>query len=134
MKYEKFLLVLFGVGAFGVACLGANDINVTIRRAPYVVPSVSTRSDRGSTPCKYCNATMRYDRKYKWDVDKHEWVETTDPATVPEVCKKCLQKEKDKEKLDKEERRLDRDIEYQQTKGRIDRKRSTLKRLRKANR
>lgn len=134
MKHNRFLLVLLCAIVFGMACLGDSAVNVTIRRAPYVVPSVSTRSDRGSTPCKYCNATMRYDRKYKWDVDKHEWVETTDPATIPEVCKTCLQKEKYKEKLDKEERRLDRDIEYQQTKGRIDKKRSTLKRLRKANR
>ena len=36
--------------------------------------------------------------------------------------------------LDKEERRLDRDIEYQQTRGRIDQKRTTLRRLRKATR
>lgn len=134
MKHKKLLFVLLGAGVFVMAGFGANNVNVTVRRAPYVVPSVSTRSERGSAPCKYCNSSIRYDRKYKWDVDAHEWVETTDPASIPEVCRTCRQKEKDQEKLNKEERRLDRDIEYQQTKGRIDKKRSTLRRLRKANR
>ena len=134
MRHRKLLVVLLGAGAFVMTGFGANNVNVTVRRAPYVVPTVSTRSDCGSAPCKYCNSSIRYDRKYKWDVDAHEWVETTDPAAIPEVCRTCRQKEKDLEKLNKEERRLDRDIEYQQTKGRIDKKRSTLRRLRKANR
>ena len=134
MKFNRFCLVAVSATVFGVTGFGANDVNVTIRRAPYDVPSVSTRSDRGSVPCKYCDATIRYDRKSKWDVANHEWVEVTDPAKVPQVCKKCRQKEKDQERLDKEERRLDRDIEYQQTRGRIDQKRTTLRRLRKATR
>ena len=134
MKLNRFCLVAVSSAVFGVPVFGANDVNVTIRRAPYDVPSVSTRSDRASAPCRYCNSSIRYDRKYKWDVANHEWVETTDPATIPEVCRNCRRKEKDQEKLNKEERRLDRDIKYQQTKGRIDKKRSTLKRLRKANR
>ena len=134
MKQMECMPFVLFMGIFVLTCFGSENVNVTIRRAPYVVPTVSTRSERGSTPCKYCNSTIRYDRKFKWDVDRHEWVETTDPATIPEVCKTCRQKEKDQEKLNKEERRLDRDIEYQQTKGRIEKKRTTLKRLRKANR
>ena len=46
----------------------------------------------------------------------------------------CRQKGKEQEKLNKEEHRLDRDIEYRQTESRLDKKRSPMRRLRKASR
>ena len=125
---------MFFLAVLWMTSMEAKDVNVTIRRAPYDVPSVSTRSDRGSTSCKYCNTTIRYDRKYKWDVANHNWVETTDPASIPQVCKKCREAEKAQKGLDKQERRLDRDIKYQQTKGRVEKKSEKLKRLRQTNR
>ena len=55
---------------------GNGNVNVTIRHAPYDVVSVRHKTERGDAPCKYCSSTIRYDRTFKWDSDKHEWVET----------------------------------------------------------
>lgn len=111
-----------------------NNANVTIRRAPYDVVSVRHKTERGDAPCKYCSSTIRYDRKFEWNNDTHEWVETTDKSKIPDVCRKCQQEEEAQEKLDKQERVLDRKIEYQETKGRIQKKKGILNRLRRSNR
>lgn len=111
-----------------------NNVNVTIRRAPYDVVSVRHKTERGDAPCKYCSSTIRYDRKFEWNNDTHEWVETTDKSKIPDVCRKCQQEEEAQEKLDKQERVLDRKIEYQETKGRIQKKKGILNRLRRSNR
>lgn len=111
-----------------------NNVNVTIRRAPYDVVSVRHKTERGDAPCKYCSSTIRYDRKFEWNNDTHEWVETTDKSKIPDVCRKCQQEEEAQEKLDKQERVLDRKIEYQETKSRIGKKKGILNRLRRSNR
>ena len=113
---------------------GNDNVNVTIRHAPYDVVSVRHKTERGDAPCKYCSSTIRYDRTFKWDSDKHEWVETTDKSKIPDVCRNCQRAEKEQEKLNKQERRLDRDIERQETKGRIEKKKGILGRLRRSNR
>ena len=112
----------------------AGDVNVTIRRAPYDVPNVSSKTERATTLCQYCGSKIKYDRKYRWDTVKHEWYETTDAATVPTACRKCKQKGKDEAKLDRKENELDRKIKYEKTKARIASKEKKLQRLRNANR
>ena len=113
---------------------GNDNVNVTIRHAPYDVVSVRHKTERGDAPCKYCATTIRYDRTFKWNSDTHEWVETTKKSDIPTVCRQCQQAEKAQEKLNKQERSLDRDIEYQETKSRIGKKKATLNRLRRSNR
>mgnify|MGYP003301806672 CR=1 FL=1 len=113
---------------------GNDNVNVTIRHAPYDVVSVRHKTERGDAPCKYCATTIRYDRKFEWNSDTHEWVETTDKSKIPDVCRNCQQAEKAQEKLNKRERCLDRDIKYQETKGRIEKKKGLLNRLRRSNR
>ena len=112
----------------------AEDVNVTIRRAPYDVPNVSSKSEIAHKPCQYCGSSVSYERKYRWDTVRHEWIETTDASKVPTTCRKCRQKEKAQEKLDQRERELDRRIEVEKTKSRISSKERKLKRLRNANR
>ena len=112
----------------------AEDVNVTIRRAPYDVPNVSSKSEIAHKPCQYCGSSVSYERKYRWDTVRHEWIETTDASKVPTTCRKCRQKEKDKAKLDQRENELDRKIEYEKTKSRISSKERKLQRLRNANR
>ena len=111
-----------------------NDVNVTIRRAPYDVPNVSSKSEIAHKPCQYCGSSVSYERKYRWNTVRHEWVETTKESDVPTACRKCKQKEKDQAKLDQRERELDRRIEYEKTKSRISAKEKKLIRLRNANR
>lgn len=108
--------------------------DVTIRHAPHVVSTVSSKTEKGRATCMYCSSTMWYDRKFKWDVYSHEWVETTKSSSIPQVCRACRQKEKDQERLDKEELELDRKIDYYETKSRISKKRSRLRQLRKETR
>lgn len=118
----------------GVSAGADQNVNVTIRRAPYDVPNVSSKTERATTLCKYCGSKIKYDRKYRWDTVKHEWHETTDRSAVPTACSKCKQKEKDKTKLDQKENELDRKIEVEKTKSRISSKEKKLQRLRNANR
>ena len=126
-----FMCVLVSLFSFAQ---GNDNVDVTIRRAPYDVVSVRHKTERGDAPCKYCSSTIRYDRTFKWDSDKHEWVETTKKSDIPTVCRQCQLAEKAQEKLNKQERRLDRGIEYQETKGRIEKKKGLLDRLRRSNR
>ena len=118
----------------GAAIAQDNNVNVTIRHAPYDVPNVSSKTERATVPCQYCGSKVRYDRKYRWDAVKHEWIETTDASTVPTSCRKCRRDEKDSEKLEREENELDRRIEVEKTKSRISSKKNKLQRLRNANR
>ena len=110
----------------------SENVDVTVRHAPYVISSVSSKSEHGWAECKYCGSKISYTRTYRWDVYNHVWIETT--QEVPTTCRKCKGLDKDKKKLDREEAALDRKIEYEQTKRRIDRKKNTLKRLRQQNR
>lgn len=114
--------------------MAAEDVNVTIRRAPYDVPNVSSKSEIAHKPCDFCGSSVSYERKYRWDTIRHEWIETTKQRDVPSACRKCKQKEKDKVKLDRRENELDRKIEYEKTKSRISSKERKLERLRNANR
>ncbi len=126
-----FVCVLVSVVSFA---RGNDSVSVTMRHAPYDVVSVRHKTERGDAPCKYCSSTIRYDRKFEWNSDTHEWVETTDKSKIPDVCRNCQQAEKAQEKLNKRERCLDRDINYQETKGRIEKKKGILNRLRRSNR
>ena len=129
---QKLLLVV--AASFAIVATAAEDVNVTIRHAPYDVPNVSSKSEIAHKPCDFCGSSISYNRKYRWDPVRHEWIEETKPGDVPSACRKCKQKEKDKEKLDQRENDLDRRIEYEKTKSRISSKERKLKRLRDANR
>ena len=122
------------IALFTFAAMAAEDVNVTIRHAPYDVPNVSSKSEIAHKPCQYCGSSVSYERKYRWDTVRHEWIETTKAENVPSACRKCRQKEKDKAKLDRRENELDRRIEIEKTKSRISSKERKLKRLRNANR
>ena len=127
-------LLFIAVAMFAFVAKAAEDVNVTIRRAPYDVPNVSSKSEIAHKPCDFCGSSVSYERKYRWDTVRHEWVETTKASKVPTTCRKCRQKEKDKAKLDQRENELDRKIEYEKTKSRISSKERKLQRLRNANR
>ena len=122
------------IALFTFAAMAAEDVNVTIRRAPYDVPNVSSKSEIAHKPCDFCGSSVSYERKYRWDTVRHEWIETTKPENVPSACRKCKQKEKGKVKLDQRENELDRRIEFEKTKSRISSKERKLERLRNANR
>ena len=122
------------IALFAFAAMAAEDVNVTIRHAPYDVPNVSSKSEIAHKPCQYCGSSVSYERKYRWDTVRHEWIETPKPENVPSACRKCKQKEKDKVKLDQRENELDRRIEFEKTKSRISSKEKKLERLRNANR
>lgn len=129
---QKQLLVV--VVLFAFVATAAEDVNVTIRHAPYDVPNVSSKSEIAHKPCDFCGSSVSYERKYRWDTVRHEWIETTKAEDVPSACRKCKQKEKDNAKLDQRENELDRRIDYEKTKSRITSKEKKLKRLRNANR
>ena len=127
-------LLFIAVAMFAFVAMAAEDVNVTIRRAPYDVPNVSSKSEIAHKPCDFCGSSVSYERKYRWDTVRHEWIETTTPENVPSACRKCKQKEKEQTKLDQCERELDRRIELETKKARISSKEKKLKRLRNANR
>lgn len=110
------------------------SVDVTVRHAPYVVSTVSSKSEKAWAACTYCGSKTSYDRTYRWDPYNHKWIENTDPDKVPNVCRKCRAKVRDQEKLDMRERDLDRKIRYESTKARIRQKSDYLKDLRNANR
>lgn len=112
----------------------AQELDVTVRRAPYVISSVSTKSEKAWAPCKFCGSKTSYERTYKWDVYNHVWCETTSASSVPDVCRKCRVRVRDQEKLDRRERELDSKIEYQETKSRIRQKQERLRQLRQESR
>lgn len=131
---RPMILLLPAVLIAGSVAIAQESVNVTIRRAPYDVPNVSSKTERATVLCNYCGSKVKYDRKYRWDTVKHEWYETTDASTVPTACRKCKQNGKDKVKLDQKENELDRKIEVEKTKARISSKERKLQRLRNANR
>lgn len=131
---RPMILLLPAVVLAGSVTFAQENVNVTIRRAPYDVPNVSSKTERATVLCNFCGSKVKYDRKYRWDTVKHEWYETTDASTVPTACRKCKQKGKNKVKLDQKENELDRKIEEEKTKLRISSKEKKLERLRNANR
>ena len=126
--------ILIAALLFALVATAAENVNVTIRHAPYDVPNVSSKSEIAHKPCQYCGSSVSYERKYRWDTVRHEWIETTKAENVPSACRKCEQKKKGQEKLDRRENELDRRIEYEKTKSRISVKEKELERLRNANR
>jgi len=118
--------------AFAGVAFAETTADLTVRHAPYVVSTVSTKSKKAWAECKYCGKKVGYERTYKWDVYNHKWIETTEE--VPETCRSCKGKDKAQAKLGREEAKLDRDIEYLETKQRIDEKEKKLQRLRKTTR
>jgi len=116
----------------GVACCKAETTDLTVRHAPYVVSTNSSKTEKDWTKCRYCGSKISYERKYKWDVYNSKWIETT--AEVPEACRLCKSKDRAQEKLDREEAKLDREIERLETKQRIESKERRLRQLRKQTR
>jgi len=110
----------------------AESADLTIRYAPHVVSTVSSKSEKAWAKCRYCGKKVGYERTFRWDVYNKEWIETT--KEVPESCRSCSSKDAAQEKLDREEAKLDRDIKYVKTKQRISQKEATLQRLRKETR
>jgi len=118
------LLALAGLRPPAMA--GSRDL--TIRYAPYVVSSVSSKSEHAWVSCRYCGKKVGYERTYRWDVYDKVWCETT--KEVPDVCRACKSKDKTRERLDREESKLDREIACLETKARVDEKRERLRQLR----
>lgn len=127
-------LAVLAILSASAGILPAQQQEVVVRHAPYVVSSVSSKTDRGQTTCSTCSTKIRYDRTYRWDVYNHVWIETTDKDKIPKFCKKCGRLEKEQEMLNREEQALDNKIEYENTKSRINVKKRKLARLRRANR
>lgn len=127
MRIPALSLLLLAVPA-----VAETTADITVRRAPYVVSSVSSKKEKAWATCKYCGSKISYERTYDWDVYNHKWVEKT--SEVPETCRLCKSKDKAQAKLDRAEAKLDRDIEYLETKQRIDDKERKLRRLRKQTR
>jgi len=130
MMREPLLISLFAL-IFVLPTAFGDTVDITVRRAPYTVGGTSSKSEKAWCPCKYCGSKTGYERKYKWDYDKLEWIETTKSEDVPDVCRKCKQKVKEQEKLDQKERKLDQQIETQRTRLRIKDKTQELKTLKK---
>ena len=134
MSCQRSLLASIMMLALAFAATASEDVNVTIRHAPYDVPNVSSKSEIAHKPCQYCGSSVSYERKYRWDAVRHEWIETTKGDAVPTACRKCKQKEKSREMLERQENELDRKIEYEKKKSRVSSKKKKLERLRNANR
>jgi len=125
-RYSLYAIALLPLAAV------AETTDLTIREAPYVVSTVSSKSEKAWAECRYCGKKIRYERTYKWDVYGKEWVETT--KEVPDTCRSCQSKDKAQQKLDREEAALYRNIEYLKTKQRIEMKEAEYRRLRKLTR
>ena len=117
-----------------LSALAERNVNLTVRRAPYDVSNVSSKSEIAHKPCQNCGSGISYERKYRWNTVRHEWIETTKASEVPTICRKCELKAKAQKNLDTRERELDRKIKYEKTKSRLTSKEKTLNRLRNANR
>lgn len=108
----------------------AESVDVTIRRAPYVISSVSTKSEHAWAKCKYCGSKISYERTYRWNVYQHVWEETTKFDSIPTVCRKCQSLPREQAKLDQKERKLDAKIDIQRSRLRIKSKERELQELR----
>ena len=71
------------IALFAFVATAAEDVNVTIRHAPYDVPNVSSKSEIAHKPCDFCGSSISYERKYRWDTVRHEWIEETKAENVP---------------------------------------------------
>jgi len=92
---------------------------------PRLVPSVSSKTEGAWATCRWCAGKIRYQRTYKWDAYAREWIETT--KEVPDTCRKCKSKDKEIERLNREEMNLDRKLAVRETKARIAEKRQRLR-------
>jgi len=120
-KTSIVLLAFLAVPAFA---FGQSSV-LRVVREPRQVSSVSSKTEKGWTSCKWCASKISYDRTYKWDPYDKEWIETT--KTVPDTCRKCKSKDKELEKLRREEANLDRNLELKKTKKRVAEKREQLR-------
>ena len=134
LNQKSITIIAVSLAVASAAFAQCNDVNVTIRHAPYDVPNVSSKSEIAHKPCDFCGSSVSYERKYRWDAVRHEWIETTKSENVPSSCRKCKKKMQEQEKLDQRERDLDRRIEQEKKKSRISAKEKKLERLRNANR
>ena len=51
--------ILMTVGLILASCGFAQQQEIVVRQAPYVVSSVSTKTERGETTCRYCSTQIR---------------------------------------------------------------------------
>ena len=98
---------------------------IRVVHEPQLISTCSSKSENAWVPCAWCGCRTSYERTYRWDVYRREWVETTDG--MPKLCRKCRHKQKDHEKLAREEAALDRKIAEKGTKARIAQKRQLLR-------
>jgi len=104
---------------------------VRVVHEPWQVSSCSSKSEHAWAHCTWCNCKISYERTYRWNVYNREWIEST--TKVPELCRKCQVKQKEREKLAREEANLDRKIEERETKARIAKKRELLRKWSSVN-
>ena len=92
---------------------------------PRQISTCSSKSENAWTPCAWCGSRTGYERTYSWNAYSREWVETT--KCTPKLCRKCRHKQKEHEKLAREEAALDRKIAEKETRARIAQKRQLLR-------
>lgn len=98
---------------------------VHVVREPRLVPMVSSKTEKAWTRCRICDSRVSYERTYRRDPYASAWVETT--KSVPAYCRTCASKQKQVEKLRREEVNLDRKIEERELKARVAAKRQYLR-------
>ena len=112
-----------------LALLGAHAAHaqpfVHVVREPRLVPTVSSKTEKDWARCTLCDSRISYERTYRRDPYRSEWVETT--KSVPAYCRSCAAKQKRVEKLRREEERLDRKIAERELKSRVVAKRQYLR-------
>lgn len=92
---------------------------------PRLVPMVSSKTEKAWTRCVRCDSRVSYERTYRRDPYRSAWVETT--KSVPSFCRSCADKQKQIEKLQREEANLDRKIAERELKARVAAKRQYLR-------
>lgn len=110
----------------------AADGVVRVVREPWRVSTVSSKTEHGWTTCRWCAKKISYDRTYKWDPYDREWIETT--REVPDSCRKCKSRDKEMERLRREEDNIDRKLELKETRKRVAEKREKLRNWTSENR
>jgi len=116
--------VLMVMSAVPFFVFGQSSV-IRVVHEPRQVSSVSSKTEHGWATCRWCAKKVSYDRTYKWDPYAKEWIETT--KKIPDTCQKCKSKDKELEKLRREEANLDRKIELKETKKRVAEKRQQLR-------
>jgi len=111
------MLSVVSVSAFGEV--------IRVVREPRLVPTVSSKTEKAWANCRWCGGKISYERTYRWDAYERQWNETT--KNVPDTCRKCRSRDREIERLQREEANLDRKLELKETKKRVAEKREQLR-------